>query len=143
VKPFREVLESSKYSWTITKGGNGMDSIKLVRVLPAKTGGDLRVEYQKELDPNRPAETQIEPMKLEFAEMVKSAREMLAVAPAPKNETPAGAGGSSESKAKPACEICGTEKNWKGPGVSKKTGKPYNGFWSCPNWKQHPAEGGV
>ena len=31
------------------------------------------------------------------------------------------------------CLTCGTEMNLVPEGVSKKTGKPYNAFYSCPN----------
>ena len=31
----------------------------------------------------------------------------------------------------PICGIHHIEMTWKNPGVSKKTGKPYNGFWAC------------
>lgn len=30
------------------------------------------------------------------------------------------------------CPKHGTQLNWKPAGVSKQTGRPYNGFWSCP-----------
>ena len=33
----------------------------------------------------------------------------------------------------PQCEKCGSEMNLIPAGVSKKTGKPYNAFYSCPN----------
>lgn len=29
------------------------------------------------------------------------------------------------------CPFHGTQLKWIGPGVSKQTGRPYNGFWSC------------
>lgn len=29
------------------------------------------------------------------------------------------------------CAICGQEMKYINPGVSKTTGKPYNGFWAC------------
>jgi hypothetical protein len=32
----------------------------------------------------------------------------------------------------PTCGVHGTTMVWHGPGVSKKTNKPYNGFWTCP-----------
>lgn len=35
------------------------------------------------------------------------------------------------------CELCGTVKVWKEGGISK-AGKPFDAFWSCPKWKQHP-----
>lgn len=36
-----------------------------------------------------------------------------------------------------SCSDCGTLKDvWKPPGVSK-AGKPYSGFFSCPNWRNH------
>jgi len=38
----------------------------------------------------------------------------------------------------PACEICGTAKTWVPPGTSRTTGMPYDGFWGCPNRKNHP-----
>lgn len=31
------------------------------------------------------------------------------------------------------CEVCGSLKDFIPAGVSKKTGKPYNEFWACPN----------
>ena len=31
------------------------------------------------------------------------------------------------------CETCGSELNFVPAGVSKRTGKEYNAFWSCPN----------
>ena len=31
------------------------------------------------------------------------------------------------------CPTCGLEMKWIKPGISQKTGRPYNGFWSCPN----------
>src|ERR1043166_5292300 len=30
------------------------------------------------------------------------------------------------------CPVHGLPFKWVAPGVSKKTGKPYQGFWSCP-----------
>jgi len=33
------------------------------------------------------------------------------------------------------CEFCGAIKNvWREGGISKITGKPYPGFWSCPDY---------
>jgi hypothetical protein len=32
----------------------------------------------------------------------------------------------------PECGIHHVPMTWRGGGISKKTGKPYNGFWSCP-----------
>ncbi len=34
------------------------------------------------------------------------------------------------------CISCSQFLNWVPAGVSKKTGKPYNGFWACP--EKHP-----
>lgn len=31
------------------------------------------------------------------------------------------------------CESCGSEKKLIPAGVSKKTGRPYKEFWTCPN----------
>jgi len=31
------------------------------------------------------------------------------------------------------CAICGAELRFVPAGVSKRTGKPYTAFWSCPN----------
>lgn len=31
----------------------------------------------------------------------------------------------------PSCGVHHTAMTWKAPGVSKNTGKPYPGFWSC------------
>lgn len=36
------------------------------------------------------------------------------------------------------CNICGTPLKWFPPGVSKRTGMEYEGFWGCPNKKNHP-----
>jgi len=36
------------------------------------------------------------------------------------------------------CPICGEEMVLRPPGISKKTGKPYQAFMSCPNYKNHP-----
>ena len=36
----------------------------------------------------------------------------------------------------PECEVCGATKNWVKPGV-RKDGTEYEGFWGCPNWKEH------
>lgn len=33
---------------------------------------------------------------------------------------------------KQICTIHGVDAKWVEAGVSKKTGKPFNGFWSCP-----------
>lgn len=54
-------------------------------------------------------------------------------APAPQQESPAF---ESCSEATPN-GTCGTLKDrWVPPGTSK-AGKPYKGFYSCPNWKNH------
>lgn len=37
----------------------------------------------------------------------------------------------------PPCAICGVQTSWRAPGVSHTTGKPYVGFWACPNYKNH------
>lgn len=34
----------------------------------------------------------------------------------------------------PVCDVCGTAKTWKPGGVSR-AGKPYQGFWGCPNYR--------
>lgn len=37
------------------------------------------------------------------------------------------------------CEICGHVKDkWNNPGISKRTGKKYPGFFGCPNFRNHP-----
>lgn len=36
------------------------------------------------------------------------------------------------------CQTCMYPMKWINPGVSKKTGKPYNGFWACPNKCKQP-----
>ena len=38
------------------------------------------------------------------------------------------------------CPICGETMVLRPPGVSKKTGKPYDAFMSCPNYAKHPAK---
>lgn len=35
------------------------------------------------------------------------------------------------------CNECGTERTWIPSGTSRKTGEPYEGFWGCPNRKNH------
>lgn len=44
------------------------------------------------------------------------------------------------------CPICNATRKWVPPGVSKKTGNSYNGFWSCPNNckppRNNPPQGG-
>lgn len=32
----------------------------------------------------------------------------------------------------PICAVHNSQMSWKPPGVSKKTNKPYQGFWACP-----------
>jgi len=41
-------------------------------------------------------------------------------------------------QAPPTCDICGAVKSWVAPGVSRNTSIPYDGFWGCPNRKNHP-----
>lgn len=41
------------------------------------------------------------------------------------------------------CIICGTEKILKPAGVNRITHKPYDEFWACPNYKNHPKESNV
>lgn len=54
-------------------------------------------------------------------------------APAPQQESPAFESCSDMTATGP----CGTLKDrWVPPGTSK-AGKPYKGFYSCPNWKNH------
>jgi len=36
------------------------------------------------------------------------------------------------------CQICGETMVLRPAGISKKTGRPYEEFWSCPNYKTHP-----
>lgn len=36
------------------------------------------------------------------------------------------------TKDAPLCGIHGVAMNYRSPGISKATGKPYNGFWACP-----------
>ena len=44
----------------------------------------------------------------------------------------------------PICADCGTAKQWVAPGVSRTTGQPFDGFWGCPNRKNHaPAPQGT
>ncbi len=38
----------------------------------------------------------------------------------------------------PMCDICGQTKFWKAAGVNRSTGAPYDGFWACGNYKNHP-----
>lgn len=37
----------------------------------------------------------------------------------------------------PACQVCGATKVWREAGVNRQ-GQPYEAFWSCPNYKNHP-----
>src|SRR3990172_13109230 len=37
------------------------------------------------------------------------------------------------------CDRCGVITFWKPPGANYQTKKPYQGFFSCPNYKNHPA----
>jgi len=36
----------------------------------------------------------------------------------------------------PQCSICGQTKTWHESGVNRQ-GVPYDGFYGCPNWKNH------
>lgn len=36
------------------------------------------------------------------------------------------------------CPVCDKDMNWVKPGISQKTGKPYDGFWSCPDRCKKP-----
>jgi hypothetical protein len=36
------------------------------------------------------------------------------------------------------CPVCNSNMNWIKPGVSQRTGKSYNGFFSCPNRCKKP-----
>ncbi len=36
------------------------------------------------------------------------------------------------------CDKCGAVLVWRPEGISRQTGMPYDGFWSGPNYKQHP-----
>lgn len=38
----------------------------------------------------------------------------------------------------PVCDICAQTKYWKVAGVNRNTGAPYDGFWACGNYKNHP-----
>ncbi len=51
--------------------------------------------------------------------------------PAPKTEIDAF--NQSLDETAPLCSSCGQMKKWIPPGTSKATGKPYQGFWACPN----------
>lgn len=41
---------------------------------------------------------------------------------------------SDGSEPAPVCETCGATKTWK-PGGTSRAGKPYSGFWGCPNYR--------
>ena len=36
------------------------------------------------------------------------------------------------------CDICGADKVERPAGISKRTGKPYEAFMACPNYREHP-----
>jgi len=38
------------------------------------------------------------------------------------------------------CKICGATQEWVEAGM-RKDGSSYEGFWGCPNFKQHPKTG--
>jgi len=38
------------------------------------------------------------------------------------------------------CAYCNSDKRWVPPGISKKTGKAYDGFWVCDKCKPTPKQ---
>lgn len=52
----------------------------------------------------------------------------------PEPDAPVQSASPPAKQEPPSCDQCGSAMRWKEGGTSK-AGKPYNGFWGCPNFK--------